>query len=210
MVKFQRISVCEWIHGVAFHSIYGSCVTHPNLKAQEPPRKRGQKDCKSHRLARARHKQDVIGPLHSRTHSSCDCLHEIKLVTMLACRETKFTALPPELRSYWQLTGSVGGKNQFPSKVVNSAPVDRYPHVLLRVSSTMKKSHDHNSYKGKCFTVASLQVQRFSPLSPWREAWCQAGLLLPSLLLLYHRDTLETCGMVLRMVAILGCICVGR
>lgn len=88
------------MYGVAFHSIYGSCVTHPNLKAQEPPRKRGQKDCKSHRLGRARHKQDVIGPLHSRTHSSCDCLHEIKLVTMLACRETKFTALPPELRGY--------------------------------------------------------------------------------------------------------------
>ena len=45
---------------------------------------------------------------------------------------------------------------------------------LVRVSIAMKRHHDQdNSYTSKHFIGAALQVQRFSPLSSWQEAWWQ-------------------------------------
>ena len=32
-----------------------------------------------------------------------------------------------------------------------------------------------NSYRGKCLTGASLQFQRFGPLSSWQETWWHTG-----------------------------------
>jgi hypothetical protein len=53
---------------------------------------------------------------------------------------------------------------------------------LLKVLTTVlgfiavKRHHDHgNFYKGKHLTGASLQFQRFSPLSSRWEAWQHAG-----------------------------------
>jgi hypothetical protein len=44
--------------------------------------------------------------------------------------------------------------------------------VLVRVSIAMKTHHDEgNSYKEQHLTGASLQVQRFSPLSARQYAW---------------------------------------
>jgi hypothetical protein len=44
--------------------------------------------------------------------------------------------------------------------------------VLVRVSIVVKRHHDQGiSYKGQHLIVAGLQVQRFSPLSSWQEAW---------------------------------------
>ena len=44
--------------------------------------------------------------------------------------------------------------------------------VLVRVSIAVKRHHDQgNSYKGKHLIAASLQVQRFSPLSSWKKVW---------------------------------------
>jgi hypothetical protein len=40
----------------------------------------------------------------------------------------------------------------------------------------MKRHYDHShSYKGKHLFGDWLTVQRFSPLSSWREAWWHAG-----------------------------------
>jgi len=40
----------------------------------------------------------------------------------------------------------------------------------------MNRCHEHsNSYKRKHLIGAVLQFQRFSPLSPWQEAWQHAG-----------------------------------
>ena len=40
----------------------------------------------------------------------------------------------------------------------------------------MKRYDDRdNSYKGKHFTGAALQFQRFNPLSSWQEAWQHPG-----------------------------------
>jgi hypothetical protein len=48
--------------------------------------------------------------------------------------------------------------------------------VLANVPFLMKRLYDHgNSYKEKHFVEAGLQVQRFSPLLPWQEAWWHAG-----------------------------------
>jgi hypothetical protein len=48
--------------------------------------------------------------------------------------------------------------------------------VLVRVSVAVKRHRDHsNSYKGKHLIGTGLQVQRFSSLSSWREAWWHAG-----------------------------------
>ena len=62
----------------------------------------------------------------------------------------------------------------------------------LRVSIAVKRHHDHgNSYKGKHFTGASLQSQRFSPLLSWWEAWrgsLQAGIVLEKELRVLHLD----------------------
>ena len=47
--------------------------------------------------------------------------------------------------------------------------------VLVRVSIATKRHHDQgNSYKGHLIGVG-LQVQRFSPLSLWEEAWQHPG-----------------------------------
>jgi hypothetical protein len=44
--------------------------------------------------------------------------------------------------------------------------------VCLRVSIALKRHHDQsNSYKGQYLIGAGLQVQWFSPLSSWLEAW---------------------------------------
>ena len=46
----------------------------------------------------------------------------------------------------------------------------------LSVFIAVKRLHDHNnSYKGKHLIGAGLQLQRFSPLSSWQEAWQRAG-----------------------------------
>ena len=48
--------------------------------------------------------------------------------------------------------------------------------TCLVVFMVAKRHHDHsNSYKGKHFIEAGLQIQRFSPLSSWWEAWEHAG-----------------------------------
>lgn len=48
--------------------------------------------------------------------------------------------------------------------------------VLVRVSIAVKTHHDHSiSHKGKHSTGAGSRLQRFSPLSSWREAWQHAG-----------------------------------
>jgi hypothetical protein len=46
----------------------------------------------------------------------------------------------------------------------------------LRVSITVNRHHDQsNSYKGHHLIGASLQVQRYSPLSSRQEAWQYQG-----------------------------------
>jgi hypothetical protein len=47
---------------------------------------------------------------------------------------------------------------------------------LVRVSIAVKRHHEQgNSYKQQHLIGAGLQVQRFSPLSSWKEAWQHAG-----------------------------------
>ena len=49
--------------------------------------------------------------------------------------------------------------------------------MLVRVSIAEKRHQDQdNSYKAQQHLIrAGLQVQRFSPLSSWQEAWQCAG-----------------------------------
>ena len=49
-------------------------------------------------------------------------------------------------------------------------------NVLVRVAIAVNRHQDHgNSYKEKYLIGAGFQFQRFSPLSPWWEAWQHAG-----------------------------------
>jgi hypothetical protein len=48
--------------------------------------------------------------------------------------------------------------------------------VLDRISIAVKRHHDQgNSYNGQHLIRASLQIQRFSPLVSWQEAWQLPG-----------------------------------
>jgi hypothetical protein len=48
--------------------------------------------------------------------------------------------------------------------------------VSVKVSIAEKRQHDQgNSYKGQNLIAVGLQVQRFSPLSSWQEAWQRPG-----------------------------------
>jgi len=51
--------------------------------------------------------------------------------------------------------------------------------VCLRVSIAVSRHHAQgNAYKGQHLTGAGLQVQRFSPLSSWLEAWQHPGRMV--------------------------------
>jgi hypothetical protein len=51
-----------------------------------------------------------------------------------------------------------------------------FTSVFIRVSISVKRHHDQGkSYKGQHLIGAGSQVQRFSPLSSWRESWQHSG-----------------------------------
>jgi hypothetical protein len=54
-------------------------------------------------------------------------------------------------------------------------PLTKLYPGLVRVSIAVKRRHGYsNDYKGKFLTMAGLQFQRYTPLSPWKEAWWDA------------------------------------
>lgn len=53
----------------------------------------------------------------------------------------------------------------------------------------MKKHHDHSRfYQGKHLIGTGLQLQRFSPLSSWRETWCHIDMVPVKELAVPHLD----------------------
>jgi hypothetical protein len=59
-----------------------------------------------------------------------------------------------------------------PTETSHQPPPKYFHHPCLRVSIAVNRHRDQGkSYKGQYLIGAGLQVQRFSPLSSWQEAW---------------------------------------
>jgi len=73
--------------------------------------------------------------------------------------------------SLWRIVGGGGGE------VLLTKEPGIAEHVCFSEGFiAVKRHHDHgNSYKGKHFIEAGLQIQRFNPISPGQEAWWHTG-----------------------------------